>query len=549
MRWGLSLLMVSILLDTGAAPARGDESLAERVHKSIQDGKGYLLDQQRPNGSWEILLGDVSFPGGATSLALLALLTTGESPRSEAIQNGLRYLRTIEPRHTYAIALQTMAFAQAGEGQDRERIQRNVKWLIEAEQDTGWSYTKAGATDNSNTHYAIMGLAAADKAGVEVDAKTLTKIYRRYLKSQLDNGGWPYKTTWPRATLSMTAASLHGLLLTERDRGGENLRADGSAERCGIREDRKAEKKALQVIGANLPAAIPRDKNREGLGMSCFYCLHALESVGLLSGRRYFGERDWYEIGSRWLIATQGADGSWRNTSTVDRSPIVATSFALLFLASGRTPVLIAKLAYGPRDYDGWNNKSADLRHLVAFTGRELFHNQPLAWQIFDVRGGNSDKAEEPSELAKTLREVPIIFFNGHDSVPRGREEALLKEYLAKGGVVFAEACCGDKRFDDAFRSLAKRLYPDAELKPIAANHELWKASRQFTLTPNDWPLLGVEHKGRMVIIYSPKPLAGYWQADSYNRGRGQLAFRIGASVLAYATGLKIPPPRGSRTK
>ena len=141
---------------TAAAPARGDDPLVEKVRLAIKHGTGHLLGQQRDNGSWEIGNNAVSYPGGETSLALLALITAGESPRSEPIQKGLRYLRTLTPDRTYVVALQTMAFAQAGEKEDRERIQRNVRWLIQAQKDSGWGYKEdALSTDNSNTQYAV----------------------------------------------------------------------------------------------------------------------------------------------------------------------------------------------------------------------------------------------------------------------------------------------------------------------------------------------------------------------------------------------------------
>ena len=193
MRYGLPLLLGSVLILTAAAPARGDDPLVEKVRKSINDGKGYLLGQQRPNGSWEISAGDAAHPGGATSLAILALLTAGESPRSEAIQKGLRYLRTIKSAHTYVVALQTMAFAQAGEPVDRERIRRNVQMAARRpSKDTGWSYTKAGGTDNSNTQYAVLGLHAGIEAGVKVDKTALERI-RKYMLSSQAGGGWSYK--------------------------------------------------------------------------------------------------------------------------------------------------------------------------------------------------------------------------------------------------------------------------------------------------------------------------------------------------------------------
>ena len=113
-----------------------------------------------------------------------------------------------------------------------------------------------------------------------------------------------------------------------------------------------------------------------------------MERAGRLSGQRYFGGHDWYEVGSRFLVDNQKDDGSWRGTGrgAFDTAPVIATSFSLLFLSKGRTPVLISKLAYGSKNSTGWNNKRSDIKNLVEFCGKELFKGRPLAWQVFDVR-------------------------------------------------------------------------------------------------------------------------------------------------------------------
>lgn len=344
MRSGLPLLMVSVLLVTAVVPARGDDPLVEKVRKSIQDARGYLLGQQRPNGSWEISAGDVTHPGGATSLALLALLTSGENPKSEAIQNGLRYLRTIKPGHTYTVALQTMAFAQAGEAEDRQRIQRNVRWLIEAQQPTGWSYTKAGGTDNSNTQYAVLGLHAGIEAGVEVDKAALERI-RKYMLAAQAGGGWSYKSG-ARPTMTMTCAGLCNLMITGMDLDVSKQHMDGGViVDCGKYDENRPVADALRLLGAHFPPEIHPGAFQHDLNDTSFpfYCLYGIERTGRLTGRRFFGGHDWYEIGCRYLVAVQ-KDGYWHG-SGMDGPPIVATSFSLLFLAKGRTPVLLTKLA------------------------------------------------------------------------------------------------------------------------------------------------------------------------------------------------------------
>src|SRR5206468_3131916 len=65
-----------------------------------------------------------------------------------------------------------------------------------------------------------------------------------------------------------------------------------------------------------------------------------------------------------------------------------------------------------------------------------------------------------------------------------------------------------------------------------------------------DFPLLAVKQGCKTVLIYSPVPLAGYWEANACeDNDRGQKAFELAANVVAYATGLEKPRPRGARVE
>ena len=68
------------------------------------------------------------------------------------------------------------------------------------------------------------------------------------------------------------------------------------------------------------------------------YYLYALERTGRLSGVRFFGQNDWYRHLAADTVARQASDGSWGDT--------VDTSFALLFLARGRHPILMNKVRF-----------------------------------------------------------------------------------------------------------------------------------------------------------------------------------------------------------
>src|SRR5207302_6479985 len=140
---------------------------------------------------------------------------------------------------TYVVSLQTMVFTETGRNEDRQRIQRNVDWLIsamvkEGEKCKGWgygSYTQSGMriTDNSNTQYALLGLHAGRLAGAKIDREVWQAIQDYYVTTQQPDHGWIYNPTATSATkLTMTTAGLCGLLISgmELNAGREVLQPD-----------------------------------------------------------------------------------------------------------------------------------------------------------------------------------------------------------------------------------------------------------------------------------------------------------------------------------
>ena len=124
------------------------------------------------------------------------------------------------------------------------------------------------------------------------------------------------------------------------------------------------------------------------------------------------------------------------------------------------------------------------------------------------------------------------MYLNGHQA-PRlsAAQKQVLKQYLDEGGFLLAEACCGRKEFADGFRQLMKELFPGNELKPLPAEHPIWKA---HAVVPPDFVALeGVEQGCKTVVVFSPQPLAGYWEEDlADDRGRGTLAFRLAGNII-----------------
>src|SRR5262249_1699677 len=106
------------------------------------------------------------------------------------------------------------------------------------------------------------------------------------------------------------------------------------------------------------------------------------------------------------------------------------------------------------------------------------------------------------------------------------------------------EACCGSAAFDREFRAAMQEAF-DTPLQRLGPDHPVWLASGKFASSPKDFELWGIEQGCKTVVIYSPQTLScwldGHYYAD---QGQSGEAFKLGANIVAYATGLEPPKPR-----
>jgi hypothetical protein len=129
-----------------------------------------------------------------------------------------------------------------------------------------------------------------------------------------------------------------------------------------------------------------------------------------------------------------------------------------------------------------------------------------------------------PASLEELTR-FPLVCMHGRYrfQLPVQQQESL-REYLNRGGVLFADACCGSRPFDRSFRDLIQQLFPEQELSVIPPDHELYSKAigheigqvRRRRLIPGEStasldlriesgvPVLeGIEIDGRLAVIYS----------------------------------------------
>ncbi|WP_422927075.1 DUF4159 domain-containing protein [Singulisphaera sp. PoT] len=537
------IVVVGIVLSLALASMRPADAAvtAKEVERAIAEGVRFLKQEQKDDGSWKDADGDART--GTTSLVSLALITAGEPLNSPAVSRALNYLRNFGPDElgsTYSVSLQTMVFAAAEPRRDQLKIAANVEWLTRAQIRPGekvlwpgtWTYSpnKSMFGDNSNTQYALLGLNAASEAGIPVSAEVWALARRHWEKTQRHDGSWAY-TPEPQtpASGSMTCAGVSSLIITglKRFQGKERIVGD-QIENCGLGGTNTKLQAGLDWLATHFSVS----QNFGNGPFWRFYYLYGMERAGRLTGQRYFGNHDWYREGAERLVRDQNPiRGTWQGVNA-EIKPVVATSFAVLFLAKGRSPVLVNKLRHNPRG--DWNNDVDDIRNLVSEVSRDW--NTLLTWQVVDP---NTASVED-------MLQAPIAYFNGHqnpDFSPEGAKN--LRDFVEQGGFIFAEACCGRAEFDRGFKALMESLFPEPEyrLHPLPPEHAVWNAKHQ--LSPDVHPLWGIEHGCRTVVVYSPGDLSCFWnQAESVPRDSNphiSFALKLGQNVVDYATGRERP--------
>ncbi len=569
-----------------AEPVDPELQEVQRVNKAIDDGVQYLLRTRDAKQHWESYWIEqmTGMDGGITALATLALLNCGVKADDPAVATPIKYLRTLRPQKTYVVGLINLVLQEAKNPNDLAVIQSNTNWLLENAirgpngRLTGWSYPAGDLSraDASNTQYALLGLYAAQQAGAKIDNqvwKDIQELYLSMISKGRDEGDWSYIEGVRRPSFTMTVAGVSGLIIARMGLEDSPQQLDpktGIAAKCGDYPEGDAIRRGMNWIGERFAF-----KNAEG-SKSLFYNVYGIERVGRLSGQRFVGKADWYREGCDFLTRSQKADGSWHaeNDTNFRGVNIISTSFALLFLSKGRSPVLISKMAHGefvmnqndrilfeksanPAIID-WHRKRGDAMNLTEFASKALFKNLTLGWQTYDPRRTRLETEEEILSETGLLVQSPILYITGHNA-PRltGGQKRVLKKYLQEGGFVIAEACCGSKEFAAGFRELMQdpELFPNQELKTVPPEHALWRS--HFLVAPTEFPKLECMDLGcRTVLVFSPEPLAGYWEERKYMpapnakaTNRGESAFHLAGNIIAYATGKEPPKQRLAQRK
>jgi hypothetical protein len=560
--WWVLFVPILLIVRPALADDAPGEITAAKVRASIEKGVTFLKSAQNQNGSWAEITG---YPGGVTCLCTLALLNAGVPVEDEQMRRALDYIRTLPPDSTYVTSLQTMVLCMAEPKKDLLLIRRNARWLEEMQNKEGerkgaWSYrmeTRNGG-DPSNSQFALLGLYEAERAGIPVSDRTWSLGLQYWLRQQNPDGSWAYEAVGAPGRGSMTCAGIASLFITSgRLNSGDAEISGDSLQCCGEHTDNpavKAMENGLTWLGNNFTV----QNNPGSLSGSIWdlYYLYALERVGRMTSHRFFTSRDfrrydWYRMGAEWLIAKQDAlSGFWKGEGRYESDPHVATSFALLFLAKGRRPILISKARYGHDD--NWDQHRADLADLTSYVETKWKRDFPLglSWQIIDLSDASVDD----------LLQSPVLYISGSKNPELLDQAPKLREYIDRGGFIFAEACCPDSSgFDAGFRQLMEKTFdePEYRLHPVPPEHPLWNAEEPVrpSLRPNLWM---IDYGCRTSVVYAappepnkgdlPNSLSCYWEiASGRDRKLSPMlqeqlsaALSMGINVLAYATNREL---------
>jgi hypothetical protein len=144
----------------------------------------------------------------------------------------------------------------------------------------------------------------------------------------------------------------------------------------------------------------------------------------------------------------------------------------------------------------------------------------------------------------------PVLYVTGHSAINLSpRQKLNLREYLRRGGVLVADACCSRDEFDEAFNQLLQELLPEHKLERIPTSSPVYH--EPFVLEPepnralaelleNDGAdyLRGVRIEERYAVIYSRWDFGcamdGHLEPDIPGFD-ATFAYQLMANIVSYA--------------
>lgn len=351
------------------------EELKKKVDKGLQWLRNYYKTAKEPIPNRAAMGGQTV--DGLTTYCVGVLLMLLEGYYTEV---------TIE-RDGYAMGLNARNIPQG----DLDWIRELVAWLEKCQklnksagrENEVWRYPGAAQdghlVDNSNTQYAVLGLKAAQRMGVNItDPQVWLDVCNFYLRTQDQDGpevkrepvaedpasgeyyfpkapgevgsdrarGWSYlpvRDAHHPSTGAMTTAALAALITAKSALYESNLfpRMKDLEEKVDTSIN-----DGLCWLGHHFSVTSnPVAQGSMGVGWHYYY-LYGLERAGILAQTEAMGKHFWYPEGATYLVGAQRPDGSWQEGQGVAHpgagamgNQLADSCFAILFLKRATTPV------------------------------------------------------------------------------------------------------------------------------------------------------------------------------------------------------------------
>lgn len=212
-------------------------------------------------------------------------------------------------------------------------------------------------------------------------------------------------------------------------------------------------------------------------------------------------------------------------------------------------PALIGKCALGDprwitRDgkrvmYRDWMTDPADVNTLLKWT------NQKLGINYRSVECNLHEFSYDP-------RELPALLIAGHNNFALSDEiRQGLHRYVADGGTIIGDACCGWADFADAFRREMEIIFPGRPFKKMLPEDPIYSTYYKlgsFTYKngegeeyADDPCLESIDFGCRAGVIFSPADLTCGWDGHEHPRGTRVIidqARQVGANYITYVLGM-----------
>ncbi len=478
----LTLAGMAVALCASTGRAVTDEQVRQAIRKGVQ----FLYSQQHAWGHWDEKESGGEGHGGKqyagwTSIVCYALLSAGEEWQQEQkLRQAMQWLSEVETKGTYAVGLRAHVWPKLPDN-FLPMVVRDAGLLktgLNAK--GGYRYELGdGAIDNSCTQYGVLGAwECAKRAPGSIPNGYWQQVEGWVAASQTADGGWGY-TPGRDANMNMTSAGLAMAFITR------DFLHSSSFQRPGVADAHPSQQRINRGLEWFDQKFNPSTKDGYGIV--------GVERVGLASGYKYFGGRDWYQTIADKLVQDQGGDGSFSGK----RDKVVETSFALIFLSRGRVPVSFNKLKIP--DYS-WHNRPRDMAMLNAWLSDEF--EQAMNWQVVGI--------DRP---AHEWLDAPVLYLASHKPLALDDSQAAkLKRYIDLGGILVTHADGSNDGFTESVQQLAARLFPPYEMKALAEDDYLYNINYPVRRGPR---MLSVHNGVRHLWIHFPRDIAEAFQIGS----------------------------------